>query len=119
MLTMRKWISTVTIATLLSAATVASAAAVGNAPSKAVKAWDLDLAKAGDVATLYERVRTAATDVCRAEIKSYYRNTRTRAPSGWQERCVQNAVDSTVRRVANPALAALHTQVPRVAADVR
>ncbi|HUQ51054.1 MAG TPA: UrcA family protein, partial [Gammaproteobacteria bacterium] len=83
------------------------------------KAWDLDLAKRRDVATLYERVHAAAASVCRAETDKLYRDTRIRAPSGWRAQCVQDAVDATVRRVGNPALAALHTQAPRVAADVR
>ena len=65
--------------------------------------------------TLYGRVHAAATDVCRTETERYYRSTRMRAPSGWRERCVQDAVDTAVREVANPALAALHTQAPRVA----
>ena len=113
---MRKWISSLTVATVMSLAAVANAAAA-DAPTRTVKAWDLDLAKPSDVATLYERVRAAATDVCRDETDRSYRKTRMRAPLQWREHCVQDAVESTVREIANPALAALHTQAPRIAAD--
>jgi UrcA family protein len=113
---MRKWISSLTVATVMSLTAVASAAAA-DAPTRTVKAWDLDLAQPSDVATLYERVRAAATDVCREETHRSFRSTRMRPPLHWRERCVQDAVESTVREVANPALAALHTQAPRIAAD--
>jgi len=115
MLTVRKWMSCLTVAAVMSLTAAASAAGVDPA-AKTVKAWDLDLGRASDVATLYGRVHAAATDVCRAETARYYRNTRMRAPSGWRERCVKDAVDAAIREVANPALAALHTQTPRVAA---
>jgi UrcA family protein len=115
MRTVTKWISSLTVATVMSLTAVASASAA-DAPTRTVKAWDLDLAKRGDVETLYERVRAAANDVCRAETERNYRNTRVRAPLGWRERCEQDAVDTAIREVRNPALAALHTQAPRVAA---
>jgi len=113
---MRKWISSLTVATAMSLAAIASAAAA-DAPITTVHAADLDLAKPSDVATLYERVRAAATDVCQAEMDRNYRNTRMRTPLSWRERCVQDAVEATVREVGNPALAALHTEAPRIAAD--
>jgi UrcA family protein len=115
MITVRRWISCLTVATALSLTGVASAA-LAEGPAKTVKAWDLDLAKRSDVATLYERVRAAATDVCRAETRRAYRATRLRAPVAWRERCVQDAVEGAIREVGNPSLAALHTQAPRVAA---
>ena len=83
MLTAQKWISCLTVATVMSL-TAATAVAAGDAPAKTVKAWDLDLGKASDVETLYGRVHAAATDVCRTETERYYRSTRMRAPSGWQ-----------------------------------
>jgi UrcA family protein len=115
MITVRKWISCLTVATALSL-TAGANAAPADALAKTVKAWDLDLAKRSDVATLYERVRAAATDVCRAETQRAYRTTRLRAPLAWREQCVQDAVDGAIREVGNPSLAALHTQAPRVAA---
>lgn len=111
---MRKWISCLTVA-VVSLGAITGAAAADNPPSRTVKAWDLDLANAADVSTLYARVRTAADDICRAEAQSSYRNTRFRAPLQWRARCVQDAVDDAIRSSANPALAALHTQAPRVA----
>src|SRR5688572_19458372 len=90
MITVRKWISCLTVATALSLTAVANAAPA-DALAKTVKAWDLDLAKRSDVATLYERVRAAATDVCRAETQRAYRATRLRAPVAWREQCVQDA----------------------------
>jgi hypothetical protein len=69
------------------------------------------------VETLYERVRAAAHGVCFKEAQRYYRTTRMSAPPAWQQRCVQNAVDGAIDRSANPALAAVHMQAPRIAAD--
>jgi UrcA family protein len=111
---LNKWISYLTVATVVSLTAVTSATAA-DAPTRTVKAWDLDLAKATDVQTLYERVRAAAADVCRAETQRAYRTTRLRTPVTWRERCVQDAVDGAVREVGSPSLAALHTQAPRVA----
>ncbi len=113
---MRKWISSLTVAAVMSLTAITSAAAA-DAPVRTVQASDLDLTQPSDVETLYERVRAAATDVCREEVDRSYRNTRMRAPVRWRERCVQDAVATTVREIANPALAALHTQAPRIAAD--
>jgi UrcA family protein len=114
--TMRKWISSLTVAAAMSLAAIASAAAA-DAPTRTVHAADLDLAKPSDVETLYGRVRAAATEVCQAEMDRNYRNTRVHTPMRWRQRCVQDAVEATVREVGNPALAALHTQAPRIAAD--
>ncbi len=113
---MRKWISSLTVVTAMSLAAIANAGAA-DAPITRVHAADLDLAKPSDVATLYERVRAAAMDVCQAEMDRDYRNTRVRTPLRWRDRCVHDAVETTVREVGNPALAALHTQAPRIAAD--
>jgi UrcA family protein len=81
--------------------------------SRQVKMWDLDLAKTEDVQTLYERVRAAANDVCRAEARRNWATTRRPAPFGWAERCVDDAVDSAVRDVGNRRLAALHSSGTR------
>jgi UrcA family protein len=113
--TVTKWISSLTVATVMSLTAVASAAAADDAAAKTVKAWDLDLAKRSDMEMLYERVRAAATDVCLAETQRLYRTTRVRAPMSWRKRCEQDAVDAAIRGIANPGLAAMHTQAPRVA----
>jgi UrcA family protein len=81
-----------------------------NAPTRTVKAWDLDLAKPEDAQTLYERVQRAASVVCRQEVRSVWMSTRRPEPRGWTERCVADAVDAAVRSVASPALAALHVR---------
>ena len=87
---------------------------VDDAPTKSVKVWDLDLAKASDVQTLYERVQQAANDVCRDEAQRYRRGTRRAAPLGWRERCVNDAIDEAVNDVGNRRLAALHTPASRL-----
>lgn len=112
MTTSLKLISSFVVATAASLASFPSGAAelaAADAISRDVKMWDLDLAKSADVQTLYERLRDAANDVCRAEAWRHFSNTRTRAPLGWTERCVADAVDAAVRVVGNRRLVALHT----------
>jgi UrcA family protein len=84
--------------------------AARDGPTRTVKVWDLDLAKPEDAQTLYERVQRAASEVCRAEAMSAWKSTRRRAPQGWTDRCITDAVDAAVRSVASPALAALHAR---------
>ena len=112
MTTSLKLISSLVVATAASLVSFSSGAADvadGDAISRDVKMWDLDLAKSEDVQTLYERVREAANDVCRAEVRRHLGNTRSRPPLGWTERCVADAVDAAVREVGNRRLVALHT----------
>jgi UrcA family protein len=109
----RKWISSLAVATAISLISFSSSAADRideGAPSKTVKAWDLDLTKAEDLETLYARVQDAANDVCRSEAQSYRRKTRRLAPMGWIEQCTKAAVAAAVSEVASPRLAALHTR---------
>jgi UrcA family protein len=110
MTTVRKWISSSAAATVVSLTAFASLAAELPAPTATVKAWDLDLAKPADVQTLYERLREAATDVCLDEVRNYRRNTRMRAPLGWQERCISDAVTSAVQKTGDSRLAAVHAE---------
>jgi len=81
-----------------------------SALSKAVKTWDLDLAKSDDVQTLNARVRAAAHDVCTAEARRHWSNTRRPVPLGWRERCVSDAVAAAVREVGNRRLAMDNTR---------
>jgi len=111
MTTTLKWISSVAVATAVSLTSFSSSAtdlAVHDAPTKTVKAWDLDLANPTDVQTLYRRLQDAASDVCRAEARRHWKSTRRREPMRWTEHCVTDAVDGAVRDIAHPRLAALH-----------
>lgn len=112
--TSRNWIASLAAAAVVLFA-LPSSAADGNdaALSKTVKMYDLELAKSEDVQTLYARVRDAATEVCRAEVRRYHAQTRRNAPLGWTTRCVNDAVDAAVRDVGNRRLAMLHTSSPR------
>ena len=116
MTTSLKLLSSLVAAAAASLVSFSSGAAdVGNdAYSRDVKMWDLDLAKPEDVQTLYERVREAANDVCQAEARRYWANTRRPAPFGWTERCVDDAVQAAVRDVGSRRLATLHTSGNRV-----
>jgi UrcA family protein len=109
MTTTRKLISSLAAATVM--ACVVTTANAGDSRTATVKTSDLDLANSADVQTLYERVREAANDVCRAEAHRHYRDARFAAPLGWRERCVNDTVESTVREIANPRLAALQRPV--------
>lgn len=111
-----KWIASLAIGTAVSLTSFASGAAevAADAPTKRVKVWDLDLAKAADVQELYERVQEAANEVCRDEAQRYRRGTRRAAPLGWRERCVNDAIDEAVSDVGSRRLAALHTPASRL-----
>jgi UrcA family protein len=101
-------------ASLVSFSSVAAEAGDRASHSRDVKMWDLDLAKSEDVQTLYERVREAASEVCRTEGRRHWANTRRAAPLGWMERCVDDAIDAAVREVGNRRLATLHSSGTRV-----
>ena len=113
MITTPKLISSLVVATAVSLASFSSGASdlvVGDAPTKNVKAWDLDLANITDVQKLYVRVQDAASDVCRAEARRHWNTTKRYAGAGWTATCIADAVDGTVRDVGNPLLAALHSR---------
>ena len=106
-----KWIlsvAAVTAVSLTSFSINAAETAVDRAPTRSVKVWDLDLSDSQDVQVLYQRVQTAATDVCQSAARRHWKETRTAAPAGWTDTCVADAVDAAVRDVGNPLLAALH-----------
>jgi UrcA family protein len=115
MTTSLKLISSLAVATAVSLVSFSSGAAEladADAPTRTVKAWDLDLAKTDDVRTLYGRLQDAANAVCNAETRQLWQSTRARVPQGWSERCVQDTVDSAVRGVDNRRLAAVHSSAP-------
>jgi UrcA family protein len=112
MTTSLKWISSLAVAAAVSLVSFSSNAAEladADAPTRTVKAWDLDLAKAADVRTLYQRLQDAAVQVCNAETRQLWQNARARAPQGWSRRCAQDAVESAVRGSANRRLASVHS----------
>ncbi len=118
MTTSLKWISTLAAAAAVSLISFSSNAAElvdAAAPTRTVKAWDLDLAKNDDVLTLYRRLQNAATEVCAAEAREHWQSTRTRAPLGWSDRCMQDALGSAVRDAGSRRLAAIHSNAPDVA----
>ena len=120
MTTASKWISSLAVATavsLFSFSTGAAELAGDDAPTRTVRAWDLDLTKPADVQTLYRRVQDAASDVCREEARQHWRATRLGPVLGWIERCENDAVDTAVRDVAHPLLTALHTRTNAVRND--
>ena len=103
MTTSQKWISPLVAVAALSLFSLSSNAAESN-PSpmtRTVKTWDLDFAKSADVQTFNARVRDAAHDVCAAEAYRFWQTTRRAAPSGWRDKCVNDAVDAAVREVGN------------------
>ena len=108
MSTVHKWIELLAVATAATLPAFASSAHTPRAPTRIVKAWDLDLSETADVHTLYERVRTAAIDVCDKEARNHLRRTRMRAPLGWEQRCVADAVESTVQAVGDSRLVSVH-----------
>ena len=115
MTTSLKLISSLAVATAVSLVSFQSGAtelAAADAPTRTVKAWDLDLAKTDDVRTLYQRLQDAANAVCNAATKEHWQSTRARAPQGWSKRCVQDAVDAAVRSIDNRRLAAVHSSAP-------
>jgi len=107
MTTSQKWISSLAAVAALSLFSLSSNAAESNnsALTKTVKTWDLDFAKSADVQTFNARVRDAAHDVCAAEAHRYWQTTRRAAPSGWRDKCVNDAVDAAVREVGNRGFA--------------
>jgi UrcA family protein len=106
MTTSQKWISSLAVAALSLFSLSSNAAESNNsALTKTVKTWDLDFAKAADVQTFNARVRDAAHDVCAAEAHRFWQTTRRAAPSGWRDKCVNDAVDAAVREVGNRGFA--------------
>ncbi len=93
------------IATLSLAGTaLAAGTATGELPTARVRYADLNLSSDAGVATLYARLRHAATQVCE------YRSFRF-----VDQACVAKALDGAVTTVANGRLTTLHQQRTGVA----
>ncbi len=91
------------VATLASALPIAASQAVANAPGTRVSYQDLNLSTPAGVSALYQRIQRAAGDYCEATRSL----TGTRV-SPQYNRCVTDAVATTVKQIAHPGLTALH-----------
>jgi UrcA family protein len=83
---------------LLSGAAMAAEPAEGEAPKRVVNYSDLDLTHDSGVATLYVRIRNAASMVCDT------RNTRSVEAFQGMRRCKQKAIDRALADVNMPQL---------------
>ena len=112
-MTTAKWILCLAAGAATSLVPLSSGAAetADDLPTRTVRAWDLDLTRPADVQTLYTRVHDAAKALCNDEAKDHYRQTKRRAPIGWIDSCVTQAVDAAVRDTGDPVLAALHIRM--------
>ena len=66
---------------------------------------DLDLSKSADVATLYNRIRSAASQACGTDIV-----TGSRLPTSSKKQCMNDAVNTAVTHINNPSLSAYAKQ---------
>ena len=82
-------------------------ASANDAPTQSLRiiVSDLDLNKSSDVATLYARIRSAASQACGTDVV-----TGSRLPSTSKQKCMNEAVDGAVSQINNPSLSAYHKQ---------
>ena len=85
-----------TLMLLAGSATALAATRVGEIPTKTVSYRDLDLSTAHGAEALYDRIATAAREVCRGTDLSSNRACRVRA------------VDDAIRAVGSPLLSSIH-----------
>ena len=95
-------------ATVMQASLVNSAAAAEAPDQQTVRVGDLDLSKSADVAKLYRRIHDAAEAVCGPEMV-----TGSYLPRAAQQRCVVEAINSTIVRLHNDLLSAYYQQETR------
>jgi UrcA family protein len=87
------------LAMLLSSLTAAAAAVEpGEVPTRHVNFGDLDLTHSAGVAVLYQRIKSAATEVCEPV------NARALASIMRSQRCMEHAIARAVADVNAPAL---------------
>lgn len=101
-------------ATVVQASFVNSAAAAEAPGQQAVRVSDLNLSKSADVAILYRRIRDAAEAACGPKMV-----TGSYLPRAAQQRCVGEAIDSTIVHLHNDLLSAYHQQEARDQKDLR
>jgi UrcA family protein len=111
MKTLQESIATLTVAGLLVgfSATLSADPAEPQSPltpdiTAAVPAADLDLSKAEDVETLYQRIRRTARSLCKTEHSAPWDVKR----NLHQRECFERAVERAVAGANQPALTALH-----------
>ena len=81
----------------------AHAATAPNTQSLSLRVSDLDLSKSADVATLYARIKSAASQACGADVV-----TGSRLHSSDLKQCMTQAVDGAVQQINNTSLTAYH-----------
>jgi UrcA family protein len=92
----------------LAAVTMAAVCAIANAgspnqsPQRTVSFADLDITHPAGVAVLYQRIRAAAREVCRASIE------RDLTSAKLSRSCVQDAIARAVDEVNTPTLSQYH-----------
>ena len=85
-----------TLSLLAGSATALAAGRAGELATKTVSFRDLDLSTSSGAEALYERIATAAREVCRgAELASLHE-------------CRSRAVDDAVKGVGSPLLSSIH-----------
>jgi UrcA family protein len=98
--------------TLLSLSAIATAGSPADS-SRTVGFADLDLTRPAGVAVLYQRIRTAALEVCRPLLE------RDLTFAAHSRSCVQDAIARAVDEVNAPALSLQHGLAPAVAVAQR
>ena len=93
------------VAAVLVAPRVTHADSIAQAPAVAVRLSDLNLDSRSGVATVYQRIRTAANDVCKD-----YAPHGTLLPSGAYQSCIRDAVSAAVGKLDSPLLTAYHDE---------
>ena len=102
-------------ATVVQVSFVNSASAAEAPGNQAIiKVSDLDLSRSADVAKLYRRIHDAAEAACGPEMV-----TGSYLPRAAQQRCVVEAIDSTIARLHNASLSAYHQQETREQKETR
>ena len=91
------------VAALAAALPVGALHASTNAPGIRLSYDDLNLATPAGVSALYQRIQHAAGDYCEST-----RNLTGTRVSPQYDRCVRDAVATTVKQIAHPGLTALH-----------
>ena len=91
------------VAALAAALPIGASHAATNTPGIRLSYDDLNLATPAGVSSLYRRIQHAAGDYCEST-----RNLTGTRVSPQYDRCVRDAVATTVKQISHPGLSALH-----------